>query len=54
MRPYGALVDHVLDPGRTTRNVEYPDLPPRYCCNEPSAPMKALPTLMAYTGSYNF
>ena len=52
-RPDGALVEHVLEPGRYTRPVEHPDLPPRYRCNEVDSPMRALPTLMAYTGSYN-
>jgi hypothetical protein len=53
-RAPGRFVTDILDPGRTPRPVLSPDRQPRYLCNEPGAPMRALPTLMSHPWSYNF
>jgi len=48
------IVNNILDNGRHTRPVERKDQAPRFPCNEPGLPMRALPTLMSHPYSYAF
>jgi hypothetical protein len=53
-RPPGLLVQQVLEPGRSPMPVTYASRAPWYPCNKVGQPREALPTLVAYEGSYNF
>jgi hypothetical protein len=53
-RPPGLLVQQILEPGRSPMPVTYASRAPWYPCNKVGQPREALPTLVAYEGSYNF
>jgi hypothetical protein len=53
-RPPGLTVQQILGPGRSPMPVAYSSRPPWYPCNKTGQPREALPTLMAYEGSYSF
>jgi hypothetical protein len=51
-RPPGRMVNHLLDPKRTTQVVNSPDFGPLYVCNgRPNNQCVAHPTLVAFVGS---
>lgn len=53
-RPPGLTVQQILEHGRSPMPVVYASRPPWYPCNKVGQPREALPTLMAYEGSYSF
>jgi len=53
-RPPGLFVSAILEPGRSPAPVLKDDRYPMYVCNKVGQPRAALPTLMAYHGSYAF
>jgi hypothetical protein len=53
-RPSGLTVQQILEHGRSPMPVVYASRPPWYGCNKVGQPREALPTLMAYEGSYSF
>lgn len=54
VRPSNITVQHILGPGRTPTEVTSDDQLPYYPCNKVGRPRQALPTLMAFSGSWNY
>ncbi len=52
--PTRRVVNSILEPGRSTQDVDKPDAHPYYPANVPGKPMAALPTLVATQHSYAF
>ena len=53
-RPPGLTVQQILEHGRSPMPVVFASRAPWYPCNKVGQPREALPTLMAYEGSYSF